>query len=190
MYTVQLCSHVYTYKYSWQFFPPYLSTALVINLPSKQLARAACMHCHGTKCPLLTVLFFFFFSLAMLLFSQKELSKGFEILHGVLSDKKLKLKLGDWSKIENFLLSDHWSDLSQILNLNKNQVDNLGGYEDWILFRMFHVPMSMFTVPNLIVKLRRSYCTQYYNDEKQFCNCLPCTSCIMFTMLFSINIRI
>ena len=39
------------------------------------LAQAACMHCHGTKCPLLTVFFYlpFFFSLLLrlLLFPQR-----------------------------------------------------------------------------------------------------------------------
>jgi hypothetical protein len=42
------------------------------------LARAVCVHCHGTKCPLLTALFLyslsFFLSPRRVLFSQKELS--------------------------------------------------------------------------------------------------------------------
>ena len=37
-----------------------------------KLVRAACVRCHGTKCPLLTA--FFFFSPGALLISQKELS--------------------------------------------------------------------------------------------------------------------
>jgi hypothetical protein len=51
------------------------------------------MRCNGTNFPLLTALFLFFLS-AGLLFSQKGLSKGFEILHGVLSHKKSKI----WGK--------------------------------------------------------------------------------------------
>jgi hypothetical protein len=47
-----------------------------IDLVSRKLAQAACVRCHGTKCPLLTAFCFFLssISLRLLLFSQKELS--------------------------------------------------------------------------------------------------------------------
>ena len=54
------------------------------------LVRAACVRCHGTKCPLLTTFFFSFFLLLHLLFSQKGLSNGSEILHGLLVHKRNK----------------------------------------------------------------------------------------------------
>ena len=48
--------------------------------------------CHGTKCPLLTVFFLFLLlSSAGLLFSQKGLLRGSEILHGVLTHKKIRV---------------------------------------------------------------------------------------------------
>jgi cell division protein FtsW (lipid II flippase) len=40
-------------------------------LNNDKLARAACVRCHGTKCPLLTALFLFFLS-AGLLFSKED----------------------------------------------------------------------------------------------------------------------
>ena len=56
------------------------------------LVRAACVRCHGTKCPLFMAFFSLsFFSLRLLLFSQKELSKGSEILCGLLSHTKNKI---------------------------------------------------------------------------------------------------
>ena len=48
------------------------------SLLSHMLARAACVRCHGTKCPLLTAFFFFLSSSFLLppalLFSKKGLS--------------------------------------------------------------------------------------------------------------------
>ena len=52
--------------------------------------RADSVQCHGSKCPLLTA-FFSLSSSAGLLFSQKGLSYCSEILHGVLSRKKIRL---------------------------------------------------------------------------------------------------
>ena len=53
------------------------------------------MRCHGTKCPLLLKAFFSsllsLFPPLGLLFSQKGLSKGSEILHGVLSRNKNRI---------------------------------------------------------------------------------------------------
>ena len=70
---------------------------LLLILQSLLLVRAACVRCHGTKCPLLMALFslsFLSFFTPLLLFSQKELSKGSEILCGVLSHKKKNI----WGK--------------------------------------------------------------------------------------------
>ena len=63
---------------------------------SERSACAALGRCCGTKCQLYLVLFFLYFFLLLchILFSQKGLSQGYEILHRVLSHKKNKI----WGK--------------------------------------------------------------------------------------------
>ena len=60
---------------------------------SVKFVRAACLRCPGNKCPLLMAFFSAssFYLPPGLLFSQKGLSYDFKILHGLLSNKNIRI---------------------------------------------------------------------------------------------------